>query len=445
MTTPVVAVDFGASSMRVCRVDLDERPPRVEVVHRVTHHPVRHADGSLRWDWARLLTEVERGLKRALSRGPVVSIGVDTWAVDYGLLDARGRLIEPPYSYRDHRTAGYAEVVDRIGADRLYQIAGLQLLPFNTLFQLAAHDREQLSRTAHVVMLPELVGAHLTGIVTAETTSAGSTGLLDLRTGNWSAELCDAIGLRHGLFPAIEPTGTRLGTWHGVPVHLVGGHDTASAVLGGATDGEAFVSAGTWLLVGREQLRPDTSEAARIAGFTNEQGAFGGIRFLRNVAGWWLVEECRRAWGEPDLDALLTAAAHLPVPERLVDALEDRFLAPDDMPRELCDAAGLSPDASHVEIVRVAVESMAAATCAVIKAMPGSKTSEPTGLRVFGGGARASLYTAALRRRTSLSVDVGPVEATALGNALAQGIALGAFPDVRAARATLTSPEEVVR
>lgn len=439
--TTVVAVDFGASSVRVCRVELDAPDrggaPRLDVVHRVTHGPVRDADGTLRWEWDRLLAEVDRGLELACAAGPVASIGVDTWAIDYGLVDAQGALLAPPVSYRDDRTANFREVVDRIGEARLYGISGLQLLPFNTIFQLAAEDRELLARAERLVMLPELVAAHLTGVITCEMTSAGCTGLLDLATGDWSDELCAAIELPRRLLPDILEPGTRVGEWHGIPVHLVGGHDTASAVLGGAVRGEAFVSAGTWLLVGREQPEPDTSDAARLAGFTNEQAAFGGIRFLRNVAGWWLVEECRRLWRDTDLDALLVEAAALPQPSTLVDATDDRFLAPADMPAELRAAADLPAHASQAEIVRAAVESMAASTAQVVAAMPGR---EPlSGIRVFGGGSRAQLYLDALRRHTTLPVSTGPVEATALGNALAQGIALGVYADADTARTALTS------
>ena len=343
--TAVAAVDFGATSIRVCRIDLAAPEPELEIVHRHAHRPVPDASGTLRWDWARLVAEMERGLEAARSRGPLASIGIDTWAVDYGLLDAAGELVEAPVSYRDGRTAGYREVVERIGERRLYEIAGLQLLPFNTIFQVSVHDRAALDRARNLVMLPELLAYHLTGEITAELTSAGSTGLLDLATGGWSDELVAAVGLRRQLLPDICPPGTPVGEWNGVPVHLVGGHDTASAVLGGGAEGAAFVSAGTWLLVGRLLDRPDTSEEARLARFTNEQGAAGGIRFLRNVAGWWLVEECRRAWGAPDLDALLAEAATVgPVPA--ADATDERFIGPPDMPAELIAAAGLGASAS---------------------------------------------------------------------------------------------------
>jgi rhamnulokinase len=191
------------------------------------------------------------------------------------------------------------------------------------------------------------------------------------------------------------------------------------------------------LLVGREQPAPDTSASAQDAGFTNEQGAMSGIRFLRNIAGWWLIEECRRKWGDEDLEDLLADAAAVRYEATLVDATDERFLAPPDMDCELRAAAGLTPAASRATVVRTAVESMAAATVAVVESLA------VDGIRVFGGGSRSQLYRDALRRRTDLAVSAGPVEATAIGNALAQGIALAVFDDTRAARATLDEAQEV--
>ncbi len=198
-------------------------------------------------------------------------------------------------------------------------------------------------------MLPELVVAHLTGEVVAETTSAGSTGLLDLATRDWSAELCDAIGLPRALLPDILPAGTPVGSWRGVPVHLVGGHDTASAVLGGRSTRRGVRLRGH-LAARRPRAGPSRHERRRLqaAGFTNEQGALGGVRFLRNVAGWWLVEECRRAW-DGDLDQLLADAAAVPDPDVLVDATDERFLAPSNMEHELRTAAGLAPTPSRAD------------------------------------------------------------------------------------------------
>jgi rhamnulokinase len=430
MTAPVVAVDFGAASIRVCRIDVAAANPQLQIVHRAKHHPVADSSGTLRWDWTRLLTELDRGLGKAIEAGPVASIGIDTWAVDYGLLDASGALVEDPVSYRDHRTAGYRAVVERIGEERLFEIAGLQLMPINTIFQLAAHHPEALRRARYLLMLPELLAHHLTGEVTGELTSAGTTGLLDLATDDWSDELVEAVGLPRQLLPPIRRPGALVGTWEGIPVRLVGGHDTASAVLGGGHDGSAFISAGTWLLVGRDQPRPDTSTWARHGRFTNEHGAAGGIRLLRNVAGWWLVEECRRVWGDPDLDGLLEAAAAVgPTPS--ADATDDRFLAPDDMPAEISSAAGLGSAVSRPEIIRCALESMASSAAVVL---------EQLGLdsvQVFGGGSRSPLLLDLLRQHSGRTVTVGPVEATALGNAMSQALALGVFDSVGEARQAL--------
>ena len=365
----VVAVDFGASSIRVCRIGLGAGAPLVEVVHRHPHGPVTDGRGHLRWDWNRLVAEMEKGLAFALELGPVASIGIDTWGVDYGLLDGGGELVAPPFSYRDARTDGYRAVVDRIGESTLFSTVGLQLQPFNTIFQVAVHDREELDRARHLVLLPELLVHHLTGAILAERTSTGTTGLLDLATEEWSDALIDAVGFDRALLPAIQPAGTRAGTWHGVPVHLVGGHDTASAVLAmGPTSDEhtAFVSAGTWLLVGREQTAPDLSEGARRANFTNELGALGGVRFLKNLAGSWLLEGCRAAWGDPPLADLLRAAADAPADGALLDVEDPRFLHPDDMLTEVTSALGLPLDTPPATVVRRVTESQAAGTAAVL-------------------------------------------------------------------------------
>ncbi len=432
----MVAVDFGASSIRVCRVDLGARPPAVEVVHRHGHGPVADGAGHLRWDWDRLVAEMDAGLAAAAARGPVASIGVDTWGVDYGLLDARGELVAPPFSYRDDRTAGYATVVAAAGGPaHLYAATGVQLQEFNTIFQVAVHDRGELARARHLVLLPELLVHHLTGAILAERTSAGTTGLVDITAGDWSADLAAAAGLDPALLPPIAAAGERAGAWRGIPVHLVGGHDTASAVVAmGAAPGPhaAFVSAGTWLLVGREQAAPDLGEAARAGNFTNEIGALGGVRFLKNLAGSWLVEGCRRTWGDPPVADLLAAAADVDDELPLLDVADERFLHPSDMLAEVTAALGLAIDAAPPLVVAAIVASQAAGTAAVLDRLGGVDD-----VAVFGGGGRSALYRRRLAARTGLPVVQGPVEATALGNALVQGIALGRYADLADARAHL--------
>ena len=367
--TAVAAIDFGASSIRVCRVDLGARPPEVEVVHRYPHAPVRDPAGRLRWDWTRLVAEAEKGLVATLERGPVGSIGVDTWGVDYGLLDERGDLLSPPYCYRDRRTDGWRSVVERIGERRLYSITGLQLQPFNTLFQVAAHDRDELRRAHRLLLLPDLLVHHLTGAVLAERSIAGTTGLVDVHTGTWSDDLAASVGLDPGVLAPLAPATTAAGSWRDIPVHLVGGHDTASAVVAiGAAPGvaAAFVSAGTWLLVGREQPHADLGEPARRANFSNEPGALGGYRFLKNVPGYWLIEQCRPAWAPRaaqdvgDVGDLLAAARRVP-PGPVADLADPRLLAPEEVLGVITSSAGLPRTAPAAHVVRCIVDSMAAA------------------------------------------------------------------------------------
>jgi rhamnulokinase len=434
VSTSVVAVDFGATSIRVCRVDLDARPMGAEVVHRFVHEPVRESDGSLRWGWPVLLAEMERGLDAALARGPVASIGIDTWGVDYGLIDVHGELLSSPHCYRSARTSDFGRVVERIGERRLYEIAGVQLQPFNTIFQVAAHDRAELSRAHALLLLPDLLVHHLTGARFTERTAAGTTGLLDVRTRDWSDELIDATGASRTLFTDIVDPGTGAGRWHGIPVTYVGGHDTASAVAAMATDDgtAAFVSAGTWMLVGREQPQADTSSEAQTANFTNEIGVGGRIRFLKNLAGFWMFEECRRSWGSPDASKLFEHAASIEDGYDVFDTSDPRFLAPADMDAEVRGAARVAAGAPHAVVVRAIVESMAASAARVVDELGGVRS-----LVLTGGGAGLPFLVEALERRTGCPVAAGPSEATALGNALVQGVAIGRFADLEGARAAL--------
>jgi rhamnulokinase len=432
---PVIAIDFGASSIRVCRIDLEARPVATRVVHRYPHAPIRHSDGSLRWDWARLVAEMHRGLELALREGHAASIGVDTWGVDYGLLDERGELVAPPFCYRDERTRDWLEVVARIGERRLYQLAGLQLMPLNTIFQLAAHDASERGRARSLLMLPELIVYELCGVALAEATSAGTTGLVEIHTGRWSEELLDAIEADPAWFHQIRPAGTVAGSWRGIPVHLVGGHDTASAVVAMAahpSPNTAFVSAGTWFLVGRELAAPDTSELAQAANFSNERGTFGSIRFLKNLIGMWLLEECRRGWGDPPVEGLLDAAAAVRTPVPVIDVNQPDLLAPDDMAATLRAKAGLPTDVERGVIVKLILDSIADGVTRIVDDL------DPVDdITLFGGASRSALLCDTLAGRSGRAVRTGPAEATALGNALTQGVALGAFANQEEARASL--------
>lgn len=413
----VAAVDLGATSARVAVVDFAADDPTPEIVHRHPHGPVRWKDGSLRWDWSRLMAEVEHGLELALDRGPLASIGVDTWGVDYGLLGDDGALLSPPYSYRDARTAGWEATADRLGRERLYSISGIQLMPLNTLFQLAAHDRAELEHASTLLMLPELAVHHLTGAITGERTSAGTTALVDLATGSWSTELLDDLDLDVTLFPPVSPAGTKAGTWSGVPVHLVGGHDTASAFAARPRSSGAVVSAGTWFLVGIERDAPDVSERARAANFSNEPAVSGGVRFLKNVTGLWLLERCREAWGNVPEPAGTAGPAFDPDDPEIASA--------DDMESAIKRVAGLPATARPDVVVRCIFDSIAYAVARVINEL-GYFAGEPIkAIDVVGGGGQIKSLMDILRDVTGLPVNVGPAEATALGNALVQARAAG--------------------
>ena len=324
--------------MRVCRVDLGGGPPAStsSTARRTRHAATRAACSG--GNGTGSLAELDAGLERALGDGPGrVDRRSTRGASTTGCSTRDGELVEPPVSYRDERTrSDTARSSSGSARARLYELTGLQFLPFNTIFQLAAHDPAQLARRRARRDAPRAPrgASHRRGRRPRPrareppgcSTSPPGTGPTSCATRSRSPARC---------CPRSSRPGTGVGSWRGVPVHLVGGHDTASAVLGGARAGEAFVSAGTWLLVGREQPDPDTSVAAYTAGFSNEQGAMGGLRLLRNIAGWWLVEECRRTWADDDLDHLLADAAAAPNPGVLVDATDERFLAPPDMEREL--------------------------------------------------------------------------------------------------------------
>jgi rhamnulokinase len=436
----VLAVDLGATSIRVAAVDLDTDRPAVEVLHRWRHAPVSDADGALRWHWDRIIAEVEHGLHLGVESGPVSSIGVDGWGVDYGYLDHSGELVDPPYAYRDARTKGWEETVGLVGTDELYRITGVQLMEINTIFQIAADTDERLARADKLMMLPDLLTHHLTGWVGVERSNLSTTGLMDAHTGDWSDALIEAVGVPRSLFPEPANAGTLVGEWNGIPVHLVGSHDTASAFLGAPSTGvgTVFVSTGSWVIVGVERDQPDNSEAARDANFSNEVGALGGIRFLKNVVGFWILEQCRQAWGNPPIENLIAEAEGVLSAVPIFDASDRRFVSPEDMLAEVVAASGLSPDSPRAVMARSIIESIVEGVVTVVSEIETAAGIKAGSLALVGGGARIPLVARLLEKRSGLDVVVGSPEATALGSAVVQGIALGRFDNLDEARRWLT-------
>lgn len=433
---------MGATSVRVAAVDLMAPRPEVEVLHRWHHAPLADEQGQLRWDWTGLVAQVEAGLTRGLESGPVASIGIDGWGVDYGLLDEDGRLLDQPFCYRDDRTAGWQAKASEIGTDLLYGTTGVQLMGINTVFQLAFDAPGRLARAAHMLLLPDLLLHRLSGWVGAERSNMSTTGLMDARTRGWADGLIEAVGAPRRLFPTPTDAGVTVGAWRGVPLTLVGSHDTASAFLGAPAQPGAsavFVSAGSWVIVGKERPAPDTSELARALNFSNEAGALGGVRFLKNVVGFWMLERCLAAWGDASIETIVTEAGQVDVPVPVFDAADHRFMSSDDLLGEVMAATGLSAGAPRAQVARSIIESIVVAVVRVIDELRQVTGEAADSVVLVGGGARIPLFAELLRERSGLDVVVGSPEATTLGNAVVQGIALGTFTDQAEARAWLNA------
>jgi rhamnulokinase len=461
----VAAVDLGAASGRVLAGPVGPDTLDLTEVARFPNAPVRVL-GTLHWDVLRLYRGVLDGL-RAVG-GPVASIGLDSWGVDFGLLDADGRLVGNPVHYRDARTDG---VMDRVLAetapDDIYRRTGVQFLPFNTVFQLLAMtDTAQYQAATTLLLMPDLLTYWLTGQIGAEVTNASTTQLYDPRTAAWSTDLMLRLGIRPELFPALRRPGDVVGPLRpearaatglsdATTVTAVGSHDTASAVVGvpAVHDRFAYISCGTWSLVGVELDRPILTEESRTANFTNEVGVDGTIRYLRNVMGLWLLQECQRVWhergGPADLETLLPAAAALPAFTAVIDPDDPTFLPPGDMPARITDACrrlGQPVPTSPPEIVRCVVDSLALAHRRAVYDAQRLSDRAVDVVHIVGGGARNDLLCQLTADACGLPVEAGPVEAGAIGNALVQARALGAVgPDLLALRSVVRSTQPLRR
>jgi rhamnulokinase len=456
MTNAVAAVDLGATSGRVMLGHVAHNELSVRPVARFPNGPVQRADG-IHWDIDALYGHVLSGLAAAVREEPSVSsIGIDSWAVDYALL-RDGRMLGTPFHYRDERNHAAVERVHAlVSPAELYAANGLQHLPFNTLFQLAAEADLEAADT--VLLIPDLLAFWLTGSRVAERTNASTTGLLSVADGEWNDALIARLGLPRALFPTLVDPGTRLGrlvpdiaTRIGAPLQVtaVGSHDTASAVVAvpATVDEFAYISCGTWGLVGVELENPVLSDAGRAANFTNEGGVDGRVRYLHNVMGLWLLSESIRSWGRNDLPALLAEAAALTVPVTVFDANDPRFLAPGDIPAriaEWCRERELAVPRSEVEFVRSIVESLADAFARAVDAAGSLSGRTISVIHIVGGGSQNDLLCQLTADRSGLPVLAGPVEATAIGNVLvqarAQGFVTGSLEALRALVALAFSP-----
>lgn len=453
-TVKVAAIDLGATSGRVIAAEVGPDTLRMETVTRFPNGPVKRPSG-LHWDLTGLIDASIAGLTQV---SDIVSIGVDSWAVDYALFSG-SRMVDEPFHYRDERCErGVQSVHSLVPFEELYRRNGLQFLPFNTLYQLATEAPERMNGVDRISLIPDVVTFRLSGADVTERTNASTTGLLGVN-GNWDLELMSRLGRNHNRWAPLVDPGTEVGAItadiaattglsRGTRVVTVGSHDTASAVVGTPmlTDDCAYISCGTWGLVGLELEAPEISDAAREANFTNEGGVDGRTRFLHNVMGLWLLNECVSQWGA-DLPSLLAQAAALPAPERLVDPNDPTFSAPGNMPARIvqwCAEHDVPVDDEPAAIARLVVESLAQAFAEAVHTASSLARKPVSTIHLTGGGSLNALLCQRTADRAGLPVVAGPVEATAIGNVMVQARTAGIIGSLEEIRATIATTTDTI-
>jgi len=453
MARHYLAVDLGASSGRTIVGTLDNGRLVLKEMNRFWNGPTE-IRGTLHWDFIHLFRNIQEGItlaKKEFGDG-LVSMGIDTWGVDFGLFDSDGKLLRNPVHYRDRRTAGMLEkVFERVPREEVFAQTGIQFMELNTLYQLMAlslEDSFQYRAASRMLFVPDLLNYWLTGRMVAERTFASTSQFYNPVTGDWAHDLLEKLGIRTDLFAELVDPGTVIGDVDGLPVVAVGSHDTASAFAAVPVQpGEqcAFLSSGTWSLLGIELPEPVINEHSLAANFTNEVGVCGTIRFLKNLSGLWIIQELRRVWNEQDCDYSWAAMEHMALEaapfEFFIDPSDDVFLAPGDMPgriQDYCEKTGQGRPETHAQILRTAYEGLAllyAHIYDVLEELTGRKLEA---LRIVGGGCKDTLLNQLAASATGRKVVTGPTEATATGNLIMQMLAMG---DIR----SLAEGREIIR
>jgi len=448
-----VAIDLGAGSGRAMLGWIGDGKVQLRALHRF-HYGPRRRDGHLRWDVQALLGGIDAGLQSATlaareTGGRIASVGTCSWGVDYGLVGGDGRLLEEPIAYRDERTRGVMEeVFAQVSREDLYARTGIQFLPFNTLFQLVAHAREGLpAGTRRMLMIPDLCHRHLCGRETGEVTNASTTQMWSVRGDGWDRELLERVGVPTGILPEVVPAGSELGPLCSgrrdglagdVDVVAPATHDTGSAVAGTPLrEGWAYVSSGTWSLVGVELKAPVLGAPASRHSFTNEAGVGGSVRFLKNVMGLWILDSCRKEWGAGGgpvpIETLLEQAAALPGTCGYVFPDDPRFLNPPSMVEALAASlreTGQPVPESRAGLARVVLDSLALRYASILDLLEEITGRAIPGLHVVGGGSLNDYLNQATASASGRPLLAGPVEATAAGNVIVQALAAGEIPSL---------------
>lgn len=465
-TTNFLAFDLGAESGRAVVGRFDGERLRLEEVHRFANGPTRIHD-NLHWNVLSLFAEMKHGLAQAVHtyEGKIATIGVDTWGVDFGLLDRAGNLISNPYHYRDSRTDGIVEkAFEIVPREEIFEQTGIQFIQLNTLFQLLAMARQNaptLEIAETLLMMPDLFNYWFTGQKACEYTDASTSQCYDMGRGCWSNALLEKLGLPTHIFPEVIQPGTALGPLlpaiaaeigleQKLSVIAPGSHDTASAVAGvpvaeSAKDSFAYISSGTWSLMGTETATPVINDKSLAYNFTNEGGVQQTIRLLKNIMGLWLVQESRRTWAKQgdklsydDLTRMASAATPF---SALVEPDDPSFLAPGDMPvrlRDFCTRTGQTPPETQGAFVRCALESLTLKYRWVVEKLEALTGRSISVIHLVGGGSQNRLLNQFTADATGRQVVTGPIEATAIGNILMQMLAVGQI-------STLSEGRDIVR
>ena len=450
-----LACDLGAESGRLMLGRIERGRIGLEEVHRFPNVPL-NVNGSLCWDINALWNELRNGLRKAGALdAPLHSISSDSWGLDYVLLDDDDKIIEPTFHYRDARTAhGVENLRAKIDWPSLFAETGIQFMPINTVYQLAAESPERLSRARKLLMIGDTFNFLLSGVAASEESLASTSAIYNPRTRTWSAKVIAALEMQSDVFTSIVPSGLRLGPLKPdlaaglTDVHVFAScsHDTGAAVAAVPAKGRswAYISSGTWSLMGVERSEPVLTDLSRDLNFTNEIGFGGSVRLLKNIVGLWIVQECRREWAQQgrdyDYTTLTQKAAAAPPLGPLINPADPRFIAPGDMPKRIADycvESGQMPPDGIGETVRCALESLALQyrkTLQELEQLTGERIEQ---LHIVGGGSQNRLLNQFTANATGAPVIAGPVEATALGNVIVQAIASGELPSLAAARALI--------
>jgi len=452
-----IAVDLGASSGRVMLGRLAGGRLALSEAHRFENGPLEEG-GSLRWDVARLEREIRSGIAcaREAADGDLGGVGVDSWGVDYVLLGETGEPVAPPHHYRDARTEGVmARVGERLGREYIFSRTGIQFVPFNTIYQLAAESAERLARAERLLLMADYFAHRLGGAPCGEVTLASTSQLLDPHARVWDAELAAKIEVENlpALLPGLVEAGARTGEASGVPVFATAAHDTAAAVAGCPASGEnwAFLSSGTWSVLGVELAGPVLTGAALAANLSNELGTGGTVRLLKNIMGLWLLQECREAWSAADRryawDELATLAERAAPLAAVIDPDDARFFAPGDMPGRIdgfCRETGQTRPEGPGATARVVLEALALKTRLVLGELERVTGRSLETIHMIGGGVQNELLCQWTADATGRRVLAGPVEATAAGNVLVQAVGAGALASREEARAVVARSFDLV-